>query len=289
MADLKNTNQLLDRIGAEFDELPRQLQRIARYLEQNRNVLVVQRISDVAKGAGVHPSAVVRFAQYFGFVGFRELQKFFRDEYTDQIAPAQSYQQRVRAAIEQAEPSATRSASDIARQFLDASRLGLDELIGNFDAERFGAAVDLLLGARNIYIVGVRRSFPSATYLAYALQHTRRQVSLISGIGGMFHEQINGISRGDVLVGISFLPYGKEAIYCARLAREREARVLAISDSELSPLGQRADVLLKVFEGSAFAFRSLTSTICLCQALSIAMVYRLELEVDESARRDGYE
>jgi DNA-binding MurR/RpiR family transcriptional regulator len=278
---------LLQRIADEYDELPRQLQGVATYIEQHRANIMVQRINEVADGCGVHASAVVRFAQRFGYSGYSEMQAVFRSAYTEAVTPARSYQQRIRKVI--ANESTPMSAAQMALRFIDASRAGLDELAGEFDRKAFDEAVDLLVKAENIYVIAVRRTFGIASYIAYALQHTEKRVHLISGLGGMFREQIRSIGKNDVLIAISFPPYGKETLYCARVAHQHKAKVLAVTDSALGPLARDATALLKVNEGSAFAFRALTSTICLCQALFVALAYKLELKVEETSHPGEYD
>ncbi|WP_266158070.1 MurR/RpiR family transcriptional regulator [Dyella silvatica] len=287
MSKRSAVDELLHRIAEEFDTLPRQLQGVATYLEQQRANIMVQRINEVADGCAVHPSAVVRFAQRFGYSGFSEMQAVFRSTYTEAVTPAHSYRQRIRKVIE--DGAAPMSTADMALQFIDASRIGLDELAGEFDPKSFEAAVELLVKAENIYVIAVRRTFSIASYIAYALQHTQKRVHLISGLGGMFREQIRSIGQNDALIAISFPPYGKETLYCARVAHQHKAKVLAITDSALGPLARDASVMLKVSEGSAFAFRALTSTICLCQALFVALAYKLELKVEETIHPGEYD
>jgi len=278
---------LLERMAAEFDALPRQLKSIATYVEQHRAHVMVDRTGDIAARCGVQPSAVVRFAQRFGFTGFSELQAVFRREYAAQASPMQSYQQRIRKLIATKKNSLT--SATVAREFVAGSTSGLTELARDLDESQFEAAVALLEKADNIYVVGVRRAFPVATYIAYALQHTNKRVHLVSGIGGMYREQMRSIGRNDAVVAISFTPYGKETQYCVRVARHHRGKALVITDSRLSPLARYANALLTVKEGSAFAFRSLTSTFCLCQALFVALAYRLELHVEETRDRGEYD
>jgi DNA-binding MurR/RpiR family transcriptional regulator len=269
MAKRSEADALMQRIAEEFEALPRQLQGVARYLEENRSSIMVQRVGEIAEGSGVHASAVVRFAQRFGYSGFTEMQSVFKNAYTAQNTPARSYQQRIRTVMKGRHGSMP--AVEIASRFIDASRAGLDELAAELDETRFQAAVDMLAGAENIYVIGVRRSFTVATYIAYALQHTQKRVHLVNGLGGMFREQMRSINKGDALIAISFPPFGKETLYA------------------MGPLSRHADVLLKVKEGSAFAFRGLTSTMCLCQALFVALAYRLELTVEETIPRGEYD
>jgi len=285
--ELPSVEELMQRIAENYESLPRQLKSVATYIEQHRSSVMVDRTSDIALSCGVHPSAVVRFAQRFGFSGFSDLQAVFRQAYTTQGASSQSYQQRIRRLID--EKPGRLSGGSVAREFVAACRDGLDELENSLDDAQFDAAVKMLQQADNIYVVGVRRSFPVASYIVYALQHTPKRVHLVSGFGGMYREQIRSVKKGDVVIAISFAPYGKETQYCLRVAHHHQAKTLVISDSQLSPLARYATTQLYVKEGSAFAFRSLTSTICLCQALFIALAYKLELNVEESTDTGGYD
>ncbi len=287
MAKRSEADALMQRIADEFEALPRQLQGVARYLEEHRSSIMVQRVGEIAEGCGVHASAVVRFAQRFGYSGFTEMQAVFRNAFTAQTAPQRSYKQRIRSVIKGG--TGSMPAAEIASRFIDASRAGLDELAAGIDEVRFQKAVDMLAAAENIYVIGVRRSFAIATYIAYALQHTQKRVHLVNGLGGMFREQLRSIGKGDALIAISFPPFGKETLYAMRVAQQHKAGVLGITESDLGPLARHSDVLLKVKEGSAFAFRGLTSTMCLCQALFVALAYKLELTVEETLPRGEYD
>lgn len=278
--------ELMDTIAAAYEALPRQLKRIASYFEQHRSSVMMDRVTDIAVACDVHPSAVVRFSKRFGFSGFSEMQAIFRRAYTERVAPIQSYQQRIRNLVTNARTRLR--GSEIAGEFIDGSRRGLEELGSALDGSAFDEALDLLLRAKAIYIAGVRRSFAAASYLAYALQHTRKRVILAPGLGGMYREQIGSIRKGDALVAISFLPYGRETQYCVRMAHHNKASTLVITDSQMSPLARFATALLTVKEGNAFGFRSLTNTMCLCQALFIALAYKLELNI-EQLERDSIE
>ncbi|MDR5834375.1 MurR/RpiR family transcriptional regulator [Caballeronia sp. LZ034LL] len=284
--EVQGVEELMQRITDAYDSLPRQLKNVATYIEQHRSSVMMDRTSDIAAACGVHASAVVRFAQRFGFSGFSDLQAVFRQAYAGGGSP-QSYQERIRKLID--EKAGEASGVSVAREFIAASRTGLSELEAGLDDAQFEAAVEMLSQAENIYVIGVRRSFAVASYIVYALQHTRKRVHLISGLGGMFREQVRSVKKSDVVIAISFAPYGKETQYCVRAAQHHGAKTLVITDSQLSPLARHASASLFVKEGSAFAFRSLTSTICLCQALFIALAYRLELNVEESKETSGYD
>jgi DNA-binding MurR/RpiR family transcriptional regulator len=275
MAPAPTAEQLLAAIRDAFDSLSRQLKLIARYVEQHRDQIGLDRIQDVARNSGVQPSAVIRFAKRFGFSGYTGMQKIFRDGIAQQIAPGGNYQARIRSVIASAEGRL--ASADIADEFIAGSIAGMQEFRRGLHSASFDQAVDLLMQAPAVWVMGARRSFAVASYLTYALQHTDKRVTLVSGLGGMFEGQMRGLRPGDVMLVVSFSPYAEESLQCARLAVARGARVLAITDSLMSPLAALSAATLVVHESSTFGFRSLSNTMCLAQSLFIALAYQTEL------------
>lgn len=280
-------DQLMQRISEEYEGLSKQLKVIAKYIEEHRTTLVLERITDIAQACEVQPSAIVRFAQRFGFSGFSDMQALFRDSFAPAQGNVNNYQKRIRTVI--ASQNTPLSNTELTQSFLSACQQGLEELSQSLDPAAIDAAVELLYKAENIYVVGVRRMFPIASYVCYALQHTQKRVHLISGLGGMYHDQVRSIRENDLMIAISFQPYGRETRYCARVAAQNKAKLLVISDSKMSPLARNASTVLTVKEGTAFAFRSMSSTISLCQALFIALSYRLELVIEETQDAGAYD
>jgi DNA-binding MurR/RpiR family transcriptional regulator len=269
---------LLKRVTAEYAGLSKQLKLIARHVEQHRDHLGLEKIQDVAARCSVQPSAVVRFAKHFGFTGYTELQKIFRDGISQQIAPSRNYQARIRDVIDQAQGRL--SSADIAYEFIGGAIAGMHELQRDLHGSTLGDAVELLAQAPALWVVGARRSFPVAAYLAYALQHTDKPVQLVTGVGAMHEGQLRGLREHDVVIAISFAPYADETLFAAQLAAARGARLIAITDSRMSPLAAEAQVALPVHESSTFGFRALTNVMALAQSLFIALAYRLELDYD---------
>jgi DNA-binding MurR/RpiR family transcriptional regulator len=268
-------DQLLKRISQEYEGLSKQLKLIARHVEQHRDHLGLEGIQEVASQCAVQPSAVVRFAKHFGFSGYSELQRIFRDGLSRQIAPGRTYRARIREVIEAG--GRDLSSADIAQEFLTGSIAAMQELQSGLHGPTFRKAVDLLADADAVWIAGSRRSFPVAAYLEYALQHTDKRIVLISALGSMHFGQVRAVRKGDVMIAVSFAPYAEETIAVAAEAQRRGARLIAITDSRMSPLARDAQIVLPVQDNATFGFRSLTSTMGLAQSLFIALAYRLEL------------
>lgn len=267
---------LIAAIAREFEGLSRQLKQIGQYVEQHRAQLGIQSIQQVAKLCEVQPSAIVRFAKHFGFSGYSELQKLFRDGLARQISPSRDYQSRIRGAIESGVQNL--SSSDIVHAMIGAGIAGMQELQASLQEPAFDEAVNLMFEADTVWLMGSRRSFAITTYLAYALQHTDKRVQHITALGNMQDGQLRGLRKGDVMVAISFAPYAPETEHVVQEASERGAHIICITDSSLSPMYRLAQVTILVNETSVFGFRALTNTMTVAQSLFMALAYRLELQ-----------
>ena len=267
---------LIQAIARDFESLSRQLKAIARHVEQHRSQLGIQSIQEVASQCEVQPSAVVRFAKHFGFTGFTALQKLFRDGLAQQISPSRNYQSRIRQAIESG--ARDLSSAEIAHALIGGGIAGMEELQRSLQEPAFEDSVKLLAEADSIWLMASRRSFAVSTYLAYALQHTDKRIHHITSAGSMQEGQLRGMRPQDVLIAVSFAPYAEETESIVRQAHERGARIIAITDSRLSPLARFATCSLLVQETSVFGFRALTNSMAVAQSLFLALAYRLELD-----------
>ncbi len=267
---------LIKAIARDFELLSRQLKTIARHVEQHRSQLGIQSIQEVASQCEVQPSAVVRFAKHFGFTGFTAMQKLFRDGLAQQISPSRNYQSRIRQAIETG--ARDLSSAEIAHALIGGGIAGMEELQRSLQEPAFEDSVKLLAEADSIWLMASRRSFAVSTYLAYALQHTDKRIHHITSSGSMQDGQLRGMQAQDVLIAVSFAPYAEETESIVRQAHERGARIIAITDSRLSPLARFATCSLLVQETSVFGFRALTNSMAVAQSLFMALAYRLELD-----------
>ena len=281
-----SVESLIRHISGEYDVLSKQLKIIARYVEQHKDHIGLDGIQQIAQQCGVQPSAVVRFAKHFGYTGFSEMQAVFREGISRQLAPSRTYQSRIRDIIASDKGGkgglSSLSSTEIASEFLAGSLAGMQELKSGIHTPSFKKAVDLLVAGDCVWIAASRRSFPVAAYLDYALQHTDKRIGLVTGIGGMQQGQMRSVRTDDVMIAISFSPYAEETLSVAKLAVERGAKLIAITDSLMSPLAKLAQTSLIVQDNSTFGFRSLTSTMSMAQSLFIALAYTLELPYKSS-------
>ncbi len=209
----------------------------------------------------MQPSTVVRFAKAMGYAGASDMQKLFRDELLA-FAPSPSYADRIRQFNERSGEVDVLSPHGLMQEFADSNIIALEHLKESIRRADLEAGVALIRDARAVYIIGVRRAFPVAAYLAYALRHVDdKRAYLIDGVAGMLAEQGGMAREGDLLIAISFRPYAKETADVVEQARARGARVLALSDTRLSPIARDADVVFETKDAEVRQFRSLTASL----------------------------
>jgi DNA-binding MurR/RpiR family transcriptional regulator len=270
-----DADAFLSGVRARFEELSGQLKKIARHLEKTREQITLEGVQEYARHCDVQPSAIVRFAKHFGFSGYSEMQSLFRARAVRRLAFDRAYEERMRKLVG---PGDTKlSPARIAHEVIGGCIASLQSLQRDLPDAQFDAAVTLMLESPVLWLVATRRAFPVGAYLNYAFQFTGKPVHWLNGIGHMQLGQLRALAAGDVIIAISFEPYAAETIEVVRVAHERGAQVIAITDSRLSPLAAFAKVTLLTQDGSTFGFRSLTSTHGLAQSLFLALAYRMEL------------
>ena len=254
---------------AEISEtMPKRLRQCAEYVAQNTDRIAVSTVAELSEGAGVQPSAFMRFCQLMGFTGFSEMQKIFRETYAQKWPDYATRLENLRATGDD-------SPSALLAEFVEAGRLSLENLASSISPESLEQVVRILANAPMIHIVGFRRAFPVASYLSYAFEKMDIPSVLHDGVGKL--NPRHAIRKGDVVIAITFAPYSQETIDLATYARGVGCEVVAITDTMSSPLRKIEASVLAVSEVDVGAFRALSATISLAISVAVAV----------GARRDG--
>ena len=263
-ADLDGLRALVE---ARYDNLPARLQSAIRFLVDHPAEAAVETVKTLAGGAGVQPSVMIRLAQALGYTGFSQMQAVFRDAL---LAQTQSYGERVRAgAARRAKPP--RAADDLLRLLCDGAIESLEGLRDGAGAAPLQRAIALVAAARTVQVLGLRRAAPIANYLSYLLSRSRKFVRQMGTMPGMLDDEVDALGPGDLLVVISFQPFHPLAVQAHGRSLARGAKVLAITDSSLSPIAKNADSVLQVHDAETGGFRSVASAMVLCHALAVGL------------------
>lgn len=251
-----------ERMLSVSDRLPKRLRQCADYVAANQDRIAVSTVAEMAEGAGVQPSAFMRFCQILGFRGFSEMQRLFRDSYSGGWP---DYATRIGHLRDRAEGS----PSALLAEFVEAGRISLENLLRSVEPADLDRAVERLTAANVIHIIGLRRSFPVASYLAYAFEKMGVPAMLHSTVGKL--ETFHAIRPGDCVLAVTFSPYSSETLDLVASAAERSVPVVAITDAIVSPLRRFDATLLCVPEVDFGAFRSLSATLSLAITLAVAV------------------
>ncbi|MES2434695.1 MAG: MurR/RpiR family transcriptional regulator [Pseudomonadota bacterium] len=251
-----------ERLALISEGLPRRLRQCADHIAANIDRIAVSTVAELATGADVPPSALMRFCQILGYSGFSEMQKLFRDAYSPGFPDYSTRLQNLKQA-------GTGTPSALLGEFIEAGRLSLEALAKSADEAALAQAVNLLAAADTVHVIGLRRAFPVASYLAYVFDKMAVPAMLHEGTGKLDHR--HALRPGDAVLAITFAPYSEETISLATDARARGLPVVALTDRITSPLARVGDAILTVPEVDFGAFRSLSATLALAIALAVAV------------------
>jgi DNA-binding MurR/RpiR family transcriptional regulator len=265
------------------DSLPKRLVQVADFAVQHPQEIAFGRVAELAKLAHVQPSTMIRFAQALGYSGFSELQLVFQSHARNRWP---DYNLRLEALHEDNQGGDALSLLD---GLVEASCASARDFRQSVDIDALEQAVERLAAAHTIHIVGVRRAFPVAVYLLYALQKLGARCDLVDQLGGLGARQTDLIEPEDVLLAVSFTPYATETLSTARAAFQRGVPVVGITDSPFSPLVQVSSVWLEVAEADYGGFRSLSASFALATTLAIALVSKRSGDLPAIQREDKKE
>jgi DNA-binding MurR/RpiR family transcriptional regulator len=254
--------QFHDRLAAMTEGLPKRLRQCAEFLAARSDRIAVSTVADLAAGAGVPPSALMRFCRIMGFGGYSDMQRLFREAYAPGLP---DYATRLKN-LKDREGG---SPGALLAEFVDAGRTSLEALAKTLDEEALNRAVGLLGRADTVHVIGLRRAFPVASYLAYVFDKVQVPAMLHDGVGLLDHRF--ALRATDALLAIAFAPYSEETLALAQDARTRGLPVVALTDRPGSPLARLSDAVLLVPEADFGAFRSLSAAITLALTLVVAV------------------
>jgi DNA-binding MurR/RpiR family transcriptional regulator len=263
---------LRDCIAAQHEQLTGRLRDAARFLIDNPHEVALSTVAELGKRSNIAPSAYIRLAQALGFSGFKDLQRLFRAPL--QQAADTHYSERIRHYGGETLLEDPSDVGGILREFSQANIVSLEHLAEGGEQANIEAAIAHLQAARTTFVIGMRRAFPVAAYLSYALSRVGQRTVHISGAGGTLPEQVSAIADDDLLIAVSFPPYARDTVEACRLAREAGVTLVAITDSVLSPIGQMADTVIEVNDAELLGFRSLTASFCIAQTLAMGLAFR---------------
>lgn len=266
---------LIRLIHDRYKDMSKSYQKIALYLTQNPNEVAILSVKAIGEKCGIHASSFVRYAQYLGYRGFKELQTVFRQRLS---TAAPGFDARVRALESELGTKTDRSDLGFLKDLVIRDMASLQDLLESTKAEQVSLAADAMERADTIYLVGQLRSAPVVELLRYVLTMLGKRTVLLDSGGGLATHMAKVMQPKDLLLAVSFRFYATEVVNIVEEAAARGVPIVAISDSTLSPLAKSASVLFAIPEHEYTFSRSLAAPMCLAQALTVALAARLQAD-----------
>ncbi len=271
---MKDSLELINRLNLRGESLSKGHRRIAEYIAGHYDKAVFMTAVTLAKHCGVSESTVVRFATALGYEGYPQLQAALKELVRQRLTA----EQRFAIASEIRE-------DDILRTVLRNDAQNIRDTIESLSQAEFEDVVNRILGARRIYLMGLRSAAPLALFLYHYLHLIFDQVVLVQNTTGDVFEEIARIGEGDLLVGVSFPRYSTRTLECMRFARDHGAQVVGITDGPLSPLCRVAHVCLCARTDMASFVDSLAAPLSLVNALIVSLGLRRREELSSHFSR----
>ena len=267
------STDFLEMLRQRTPEFSKGQRRIAQYITESYDKAAFMTAHKLGKTVGVSESTVVRFAVDLGFDGYPTMQKAMQEMVLNRLTSVQ----RIEVANDRI------GNQDVVSMVLQSDIDKLRQTAETVDREEFQAAVQAILNAKRVYIIGVRSVAPLANFLGYYLNYMFNNVRVVtaSGTSEMF-EQVVGVSREDVVIAFSFPRYSAATLRAAQYCRTTGANVIAITDKRDAPLAQASDHVICAKSDMVSLVDSLVAPLSVINALIVAIAAKREKELHQT-------
>ena len=266
----KNANELLNKIDKNYEQMSKGQKLLADYILKNYDKAVFLTAAKLGKVVGVSESTVVRFATQLGYQGYPGFQKALEELVRNKLNSIQRMEVTY-GRISQSEILASVLQSDIEKIKLT---------LANMDQNAFELAVDTILNAKRIYVVGIRSCAPLADFLSFYLNLIFDNVTSVhTNSSSEIFEQLIRIGAEDVIIGISFPRYSMRTLKALEFASNRKAKVITLTDSVHSPMTLYSSCNLIARSDMASIVDSLVAPLSVVNALVVALCMKKQKDV----------
>jgi DNA-binding MurR/RpiR family transcriptional regulator len=251
-----------------FEGLSPQLQEAARWVVDHPADVALLTTREQARRAGVAPATMTRLAQRIGLKGYDEIRKLYAEAVRQR---PESFRARAEELLQRRD---TEGDAALAHDVLSSLARHLQALTSPESIERFTAAAKLIAGAERVFCLGLRSSFAVAYIFHYVRSLFGASSVLIDGAGGTGVDLLRTIGSADVMLAISVKPYTRHTVHAARYSRARGVKIVAVTDSEMSPLAALADETLIVRTETPSFFHTMAPAFATVECLAALVAAR---------------
>ena len=255
------SNQVLERLSDEWEDLTREAQKAARYVLENPQDVGVSTVREIAEAAQVKPNTFVRMARQVGFEGYEDFRAPFREAIRQ---GGMTFPDRARWLQD------VRKGGDLGGLYADmvqGALTNIEETFAGIDADQMKAAAEAIWSARNVYTLGVGVNNSNARNFTYLASTGMVQFHALPRAGSSATDDIAWADQRDVLIAMTMKPYRREVIEAVQLANEQGITAIALTESLASPIARLADHAFIVSVETPQFFPSSVATIAVLETL----------------------
>lgn len=235
---------------------------IAKYILNNYDKAAFLTAGRLGEIVGVSESTVVRFATELGYDGYPSMRKALQEMIRNRLTSVQ----RIEVA------KSMMDEKDITKSVISSDMQNLQATLDGLDQEIFDSAIDEIINAKRVYIVGMRTSTSLASFLGLYLNLLRDGVTVVRDTAASeTFEQLIRIGEGDLFIGISYPRYSSHTIDAMQFAKKMGAKAIAITDGASSPVNGIADICLYAKSDMVSFIDSLVAPLSLINAIIVAV------------------
>jgi len=267
------SNELKNRINASYSKMSKGQRMIANYINDNFDKAVFLTAAKLGDIVGVSESTVVRFATALGYKGYPEFQKALEEMVRNKLNSLQRMEVTYGRITQ----------SNVLASVLNSDAEKIKDTLSNIDEKIFEVAVDTILNAKKIYVIGIRSCAPLASFLAFYLNLIFPDVVLLNTTSSSeVFEQMIRISADDVIIGISFPRYSMRTLKALEFANSRSAKIISITDSINSPMNLYSSCNLIAKSDMASIVDSLVAPLSVINALIVSLCMKKQDDVTKN-------
>ena len=269
----KQEKDIIELIDEKYMKMSKSHKKIAGFIKEHYDQAVFMTAAKIGQVLDISESTVVRFASGLGFHGFPEFQEVLADWVKNKLNTVSKMGAKYGGS----------SQSEILTDVLQSDIEKISDTIEQVDPIAFETAIDSIIHAKTVYVVGLRTCEPLADFLSFYLNMIRGNVVVLrtTSASEMFEQMIR-IDENDVLVGISFPRYSMRTLKAMEFANDRNAKVIAITDSIHSPMNLYSSCNLFARSDMVSIVDSLVAPLSLINALVVALCMKCPNEVKKN-------
>ena len=259
---------IVERLLAEFDDLPAQLQLCARYIIDHSHEVGIQSMRTLAANAGVHPNSFVRLARHLGFDGYEAMRERFRDFVRGGIG---SSPDRVRWLQTMAKEG---GSAEVFGSMASACLENTEKMFEQQSVAETEQAADMMIHAKRVYVLGLGLAYPLAYNFWYVARMGFDHFILTPRHGSLPSDDLVRITADDCLLAMTFQPYRRDTLQAVKLAKSAGAKIIGVTDSNAASLCREADIGLVSPTHTPQFFHSNSAVTALLESLCAVLISR---------------